>query len=85
MKAVGLNHGDQKTRLIQRVRVRRDRRHSVVGVGSTDWQPSSRRFCKLWRIGLGIAPGGGDTATDIQFRPRHGAEGINTKMERSKQ
>lgn len=30
MKSEGLNHGDQKTRLFRRVRVRRDRRPSVV-------------------------------------------------------
>ena len=83
MRAVGLNHGDHKTRQIRRVRVRRDRRPSVICVMAADSLPSSWRSGKVaGRIGLGIAPGGGDTATDIQFRSRHGAEGIN-KTERS--
>lgn len=84
MKVCKQNHGDQKTRSIQRVRVRRDRRPSVICGAATDSLPSSRRSGTTGRNGLGIAPGGGDTATDIQFRPRHGAEDINTKG-RSKQ
>lgn len=65
--AVG-NHGDQKTRQIQRVRVRRDRRLSVVGVVATDSLPSSRRFCdRTGRNGLGIASAGGERAGHFEF------------------
>ena len=32
-----------------------------------------------------VCRGGGQKSAVLQFRPRHGAEGINTKMERSKQ
>lgn len=68
MKAVGLNHGDQKTRSIQRVRVRRDRRPSVVGGAATDSLPSSRRFgTTTGRIGLGIAPARGERAGQLEF------------------
>jgi hypothetical protein len=53
MKAEGLNHGDQKTRSIRRVRVRRDRRPSVVCACDArircrrrgDWQ---RRGATVW-------------------------------------
>ena len=74
-----INHGDHKTRSIRRVRVRRDRRLYVVCACDVRIRCRSRGVSELRRNGLGIAPGGGDTATDIQFRSRHGAEGINTK------
>ena len=63
MRAVGLNHGDHKTRQIRRVRVRRDRRPSVICVMAADSLPSSWRSGKVTgRIGLGIAPAGGERA-----------------------
>ena len=184
MSASLQNHGDQKTRLIRRVRVRRDRRPSVICAVATDSLPSSRRFgnddgayrfgnrtgqgreawpfinftaeheadmgcrnressriapgcipeqngdgekrrgtilvvqdlgalhsesstsCRpgypvlsqlrgarlLWKSSARrekrntpFAEGGGAKIGSLQFRSRHGAEGINTKMERSKQ
>lgn len=56
MKIFGINHGDQKTRSIRRVRVRRDRRPSVVCGAATDSLPSSRRLIVTGCNGLGIAP-----------------------------
>jgi hypothetical protein len=174
MKAEGLNHGDQKTRSIRRVRVRRDRRPSVVCAcdarircrrrgdwqrrGATVWeshqvaatrpplnifQPNTRRagsadivnrrgsqcrarhnrmaMVKSARLvgalvsglvdvlrarkyvgsphrrvkladqkfngdfQLSVGRGGGKKSAILQFRPRHGVEGINTKQVRSKQ
>ena len=171
MSVFGINHGDQKTRSIRRVRVRRDRRPSVVCAAATDSLPYSRRLIVTGCNGLGIAPvaairpplnicqpntrragsadivnrrgsqrcaqrnrmaavkkrelrrrpwrrfsrrsaarkyvgspqsrvirtitiptpppsvcrGGGQKSAILQFRPRHGAEGIKTKQGRSKQ
>lgn len=174
MKTVGLNHGDQKTRSLRRVRVRRDRRPSVICAcdarircrrrgdwhrrGATVWeshpvaatrpplnicQPNTRRagsadivnrrgsqccarhnrmaavkkrefrrkpwmtvwstFCARentsevlsrrvrladWKFNgdshFPFAEGGGQKSAILQFRSRHGVEGINTKQGRSK-
>ena len=69
MKAVGQNHGDQKARSIQRVRVRRDRRPSVICVVATDSLPSPRRST-MGRNGLGIAPAGGERSGHLSASSR---------------
>lgn len=65
MKVYRQNHGDQKTRSIQRVRVRRDRRPSVICAAATDSLPSSRRSGTTGRNGLEIAPARGETAGQL--------------------
>lgn len=59
------NHGDQKARKILRVRVQRDRRPSVIGVCARRIRCRLRGVWYSGRIGLGIAPGRGDTALDL--------------------
>ena len=41
-------------------------------------------FMQSGRSGLGIAPGGGDTATDFNFCSRHGAAGRKKKQQKEK-
>lgn len=66
-----LNHGVHEMGLIRPVRVRRDRRLSVIGGVDADSLLQPRRLLlETGRNGLGISPGGGDTATDIQFYRR---------------
>ena len=61
------NHGDHKTRKILRVRVQRGRRPSVVCVVDRRIGCRSRGVWYSGRIGLGIAPGRGDTALDLNL------------------
>ena len=63
------NHGDHKTRLIQRVRVRRDRRHDVVYACDRRIRSRRRGVLELGRNGLEIAPARGERAGHLIYQP----------------
>ena len=63
-----INHGDYKTRSVQRVRVQRDRRLSVIGARGGRIRCRRRGVGLLTgRNGLGIAPAGGERAGLLEF------------------